>query len=142
MCSSDLKLFRIGHESLVDMPADAMPFPPARQLTAEPSSMKRMLQTIDVQESPPTARPGTLQAEDPVHQREVFDWFWAHRMRALPSAQTPEATIYSHYQALCAQRGVTAFNLATFRRLSAQHVRSIVEMNGLQLYCHYVVCEG
>lgn len=137
-----LKLFRIGHESLVDIPHDAVIVPAARQLTAEPTPMKRVLQAIDIEEPPPTAKPGTLQAEDPVHQREAFDYFWAHRMRRLESAQTPEATIYSHYQALCAQRGVTAFNLATFRRLSAQHVRATVEMNGLQLYCHVLPCEG
>lgn len=137
-----LKLFRISHDSLIDMPADSHIVPPTRQLPG-PSQISRVLQAVDADDGHHTATQGprSVIPEDPIRQRAVFDEFWRTRMRRVESGQVAESTVYSHYQVLCAQRSVNPFDAGTFRRLSAPHVRATVEIGGVQFWCHVSISE-
>lgn len=150
-----LKLFRISHHTLVDVPEQFHHYvPPPRQL-APPSSgsgqrerdpyVRRMLDAADEPEAakPLTVHPIPAPIEDPVLQREVFDEFWRTRVRQVASGQVPESTFYAHYQALCAQRHVSPYDLPTFRRLSGPHLDGkVVEMAGVRWWCQLTVAEG
>lgn len=140
-----LRMFRVDHRTLVDMPTDVHYVPPSRQLAPpRPSQVRRALDNLDREDDAPrplVAHPVPV-FEDPQLQRAVFDAFWATRVRRVESGQVPEATFYAHYQALCAQRQVAPYNLGTFRRLSAEHVGdAAIEMGGTRWYCRLTVTD-
>jgi len=143
-----LKMFRVDHTTLVDMPADSHRYvPPSRQLPppAQPSRVRRALDVLEREDTAPrplVAHPVPPSSEDPILQRSVFDAFWATRVRKAEGGQMPEQSVFNHYQALCAQRLVAPYDLPTFRRLSGGIVGdAVVEMSGVRWYCGLTVTD-
>lgn len=138
MAYFSLKLFRISHRSLVDVPVSHYT-PPARQLTAEPSQIRRVLEVLP---NPPTGTRGSLDGEDPVRQRAAYDAFWSLRMRRTESGQVAEGVIYEHYQTFCAQRSVAPFDLPTFRKYSSERVPHTTMIGGVTWWCNVAVSDA
>lgn len=134
-----LKLFRVSHHSLIDMPEGAQPIHSLRQLEAPGSAYGGRSgsrgQPLDVEPIPLQAHTVATPSEDPHRQRAVFDEFWGHRVRRSESAQTPESVIYTHYRGMCAEHLVVPYTIETFQRMSAEHIRNrVIEMAGVRRY--------
>jgi hypothetical protein len=140
-----LYAFRVDHRALQDVPDGGFtsrPLPVALPPPADPEP-PRPLRVIDAprQEAGDVPRFMRVSGSDVIAERAVFDEFWAKRVRHQTGAQTFESDLYRHYQALCAQRSVGYLDVDTFRRLAKSLVRGMIEMNGVVIYQHVVVCE-
>lgn len=132
--------FRVDHRSLQDVPEggyaqrQALP-PPSSNRPPEPPPRLRVLDPADG-DMPRVLRSQRPEGENPVRMRAVFDEFWSTRIRRSESGQMAENTVFAHYTTHCAQQQCQHFELETFRRLSAGHVRATVEIGGEVYYCH------
>lgn len=129
--------FRINHGSLQDIPEGSYQQRPSLPPPARPQEPPQRLKTIDHdQDLPRVLMSHRPEGESPVRMRAVFDEFWSTRMRRSESGMVPESTVFTLYSTFCAQQFCQSFDLESFRRLSAGHVRATVEIGGEVNYCH------